>query len=315
MQGENVMQKNHYKSNDTMFDEIDGQYKEILNTIKHKGNSVIIVGAGKRGKEFVEIFKSHNIEVLLFMDNDKNKWETMICDIEIRPLQKIDRDVVYFVSVYGESEKELKNQLINMGVSIDCICFSSSEIIYDITHKKQKFLDVHREINFAEWHLSVIEERPYAIYLIQLINSMQRHDIVVEIGCGVGDLLSKINSKYKIGYDISSNAIEAGQILFPELELEVGSFNNVKEKNIDVLIAVNFLHMLEENDLTKNFEVLFKKCFVKYILVDSLDSEHYKNNHDYNRLLLQWGYKKVHESRKFEVPDGYRKICLFEYFS
>lgn len=309
--------QNNLRLDDKVFDEIDGQYKELLNAIKDNGNKVIIVGAGKRGKEFAGVFQSHNIEVLLFMDNDKNKWNTMICDVSIRPLQKVDMDVMYFVSVYSDiHNKVIRNQLLDMGIAEDSIFFSSYELseLSEIECKKQRFKEVHNKIKFEEWHLSVIEERPYALYCIQLINSIQMHKTVVEIGCGVGDLLSKIKSEYKRGYDVSYKVIEAGRQLFPQLELEVGSFNTVKEKNIDVLIAVNFMHRLEENVLLYNFQCMLRNSYVKYILVDFVESMAYKYNHDYNRLFGLLGYKLVHESRRFETINGYRKICLFEFF-
>lgn len=56
---------------------------------------------------------------------------------------------------------------------------------------------LYKIFNFDEWHVSVIGERPYAMEVVKYINRFLRENTeykrgrkVVEIGCGLGDIVS-----------------------------------------------------------------------------------------------------------------------------
>jgi ubiquinone/menaquinone biosynthesis C-methylase UbiE len=49
---------------------------------------------------------------------------------------------------------------------------------------------------------------------------------VLEIGCGLGDLVAKLDASRKVGIDISPRMIELARRRHPELELHVADLEN-----------------------------------------------------------------------------------------
>ena len=86
---------------------------------------------------------------------------------------------------------------------------------------------LYKRINFERWHLERANRRPYAMYLIKHINSIGVSGKVVEIGCGLGDVLSGIQVKDKIGYDVDRKVIQAAKWVHPFLKTRVGSFRDI----------------------------------------------------------------------------------------
>ena len=57
------------------------------------------------------------------------------------------------------------------------------------------------------------------------LKSMKKNSKILEIGCGLGDMIGFLNFKDKIGIDISSNAINNAKNLFPNTQFYVGDYN------------------------------------------------------------------------------------------
>ena len=117
---------------------------------------------------------------------------------------------------------------------------------------------------FDNWHArSSAICRKYKHQLITIINDIDGKSCVVEIGCGLGDLLEKIEANQKIGFDLDENVINAAKFINKDISFEKGSFANVValNENIDVLILVNWIHNIPLDELVKNINVIVNKNY------------------------------------------------------
>jgi len=82
---------------------------------------------------------------------------------------------------------------------------------------------------------------------------------VLEIGCGTGELLGKINGAHKTGIDISEKMIEEAGKQFPGIEFICSPAENIRlNKKYDVIILSNLIGYLVDIQIV--FEELHKVC-------------------------------------------------------
>jgi ubiquinone/menaquinone biosynthesis C-methylase UbiE len=82
---------------------------------------------------------------------------------------------------------------------------------------------------------------------------------VLEIGCGTGELLGKINGKEKTGIDFSQRMIEEAQKQFPDIHFICCPAEDIQtDKKFDVIILSNLVGYLI--DIQEVFEKLHKVC-------------------------------------------------------
>ncbi|HET8685245.1 MAG TPA: class I SAM-dependent methyltransferase, partial [Methanosarcina sp.] len=98
--------------------------------------------------------------------------------------------------------------------------------------------------SFDRWHIrAVYQFRPYKSQVVEIANSTQP-DTAIEIGCGLGDILSRIHAKNKLGIDIDSGAIRSAKFLHRQnIIFKQGSLDKARDiakcngiKNADLLI-------------------------------------------------------------------------------
>lgn len=86
---------------------------------------------------------------------------------------------------------------------------------------------------------------------------------VLEIGCGVGDLLNELDPAYGVGIDLSQKMINVARETFPHLtfmhgDIEDAEFINSVEGPFDIIIMSDTIGFLE--DCEKTFESLHRLC-------------------------------------------------------
>ena len=97
---------------------------------------------------------------------------------------------------------------------------------------------------------------------------------VLEIGCGIGNLLSSVKPKRGVGVDFSTNMIEIARSIHPDLEFIVADAHNLNsigtKKSFDYIILSNLISYLDDIQTTLLFFyeylnpfVLFYKIFTK----------------------------------------------------
>ncbi len=167
--------------------------------------------------------------------------------------------------------------------------------------------------HFDKWHTMPIEHRPYALELCRYVNELiekEGLENVVEIGCGLGETLARIKVRQKIGFDMEENVIRAGRAINKTIEFHTGTFGDVRGRDIDVLITVNFIHNIAPDELKRQFaDVLSNNNKVKFIVVDSVE---YTYLHNFATIFGN-RCQKVWQSREFEhkrTVQVYRNVKM-----
>jgi SAM-dependent methyltransferase len=148
---------------------------------------------------------------------------------------------------------------------------------------------------FQRWHIYGSTKPEYSRIVSNLANSIGENLSVVEIGCGLGNIISKVKSPRKIGFDLDNNVIRAAKFIQKfkfhrfKVVFKHGSFTEAILSSPDVLIAVNWIHNIPT-------EVLFSK--LKYftdqgtiVIIDGV--ENYKFYHSKKLLSLSFLVQEI----------------------
>lgn len=161
---------------------------------------------------------------------------------------------------------------------------------------------LQKRFGFHPWHRSPKEHRKYALDLIDLLGrQIDPGGIVVEIGCGLGEIIRTISMQRKDitarAYDISTEVLSAARYLDKSgrVTYQNGSFEAVKEQKIDYLITVNFIHILDAPTLSSAYAGICEAKEIKHIVCDTVLSDSYTYNHDMEKILPPQ-YKLIYKS-------------------
>lgn len=204
-------------------------------------------------------------------------------------------------------QKSIKENLITR---IRKIWYCNEYIVGGI--KQKYFMILMRKYQFEEWHVLPINFRPYAIRIVDYLNE-QKTGRVVEIGCGLGEIIGNINTHERLGYDIDSRVILAAKKIYRKVVFHTGSFEDVKNQKVDYLITVNFIHNIPPEELREKYLGLIENNEIKHIILDVVYGKGYKYKHDVKELFCGSGYKvKKRLSRDCAAQNGSRWIYILE---
>jgi len=166
---------------------------------------------------------------------------------------------------------------------------------------------------FDGWHVGATYHfRPYKAQVVEVVNQLCPIS-VVELGCGLGDILSRINSSLKYGIDIDPGVIRAARfinkkgcdffcadLLYSDVHLDL----NIDR--VDCVIMVNFTHNLTFKQINKLINRVSENVTLKYMVIDIIKPGFgYKYSHSIAELK---GVGQVIEV--FEGLDGIRNFVL-----
>lgn len=171
---------------------------------------------------------------------------------------------------------------------------------------------------FDWWHTSPIENREYAQDIIKQANKHESKNAVIEIGCGLGDIISNLNFKNRFFYDISKNALDAAQFMQHFRNFNSNSkdffevfdlFSNSIDESIkcDIIIIVNWIHAFDSVLLAPKIKNLINNNMHSgSLLIFDIVSD--KNNENFNNKIFQHNVGDLIDEKYFEVRilDGYR---------
>lgn len=133
----------------------------------------------------------------------------------------------------------------------------------------------------ASWHPPT-SARPYRLAVAELVNSMEPK-IVCEVGCGLGEILCRVNAKERYGYDIDEGVVHAAKLLRGKgIHFEQGGLAAVSMGQIDVLILVNWIHEVSPAELAGQLLPLLPRT--RYLVLDAIDQDNtfgYRYKHDF----------------------------------
>jgi SAM-dependent methyltransferase len=136
---------------------------------------------------------------------------------------------------------------------------------------------------FDRWHVdSPLLVRPYRRTVAKMVNGIAPKS-VIEVGCGLGALLSLIDAPTRSGYDRDKGAIRAARILNTKRICFVhGSIDKIPANPVDVLIMVNWIHDVSPEMLHKWISRLLP--YTRFLMVDAIDKSNplpYAYKHDF----------------------------------
>jgi len=143
---------------------------------------------------------------------------------------------------------------------------------------------------FDYWHVGAAYHlKPYKKQVVDIVNSISP-DVVVEVGCGLGDILSRTSARNKVGIDLDLNVIKAAKFIHRKIYFICGSLNRLDDvvfesnvSDIDILVMCNWLHNVEFNEIKKSIHDLQSKVSVKYLLIDVINAD--VNGYKYKHTL------------------------------
>lgn len=190
--------------------------------------------------------------------------------------------------------------------------------------KKKIYQLLQRYYNFGTWHITPINDRPYALEIVRTLNRLigrnkfSKSMPFVEVGCGLGEIIGSLRWKYqRTGYDISAEALYAGSLLYPKVQFCKGSFSDIAHGEINCLIMINFIHMIPHDRLKKEIDAVLKKNRVRMFVLDTFsenEGTEYEYSHD-GKYLFDGKYKLARRSEGIACAHGakryieYWRIC------
>jgi SAM-dependent methyltransferase len=148
---------------------------------------------------------------------------------------------------------------------------------------------------FDRWHVSSLGERRYAQDIIAYLNSLpdSQRNRIVEIGCGLGDLIRNVNFKNKYGLDCDIHALKAARFLsFLQMKHGISFVYSVfpdthLDGYYDTIIMVNWIHNIPPDILKGKIKEYFSQHLVKNgnLVIDTVQSSGYKYNHSIDYLV------------------------------
>jgi SAM-dependent methyltransferase len=132
-------------------------------------------------------------------------------------------------------------------------------------------------------------ECQYAKSIVTHLNKREKRKKVIEIGCGLGNILRHLRYNERIGIDRDINALKAFSFferfsLFKnKAKLIQSDIVSIKKSEAsDAIILVNWIHEIDPSTLKDHFAKLFVD-FLKLdgeIIFDTVSQNTYMHNHD-----------------------------------
>ncbi len=164
---------------------------------------------------------------------------------------------------------------------------------------------------FDRWHTSPVGNRKYAQDIILELDMLPNRDSILELGCGLGDIVGKVQYKNKYFFDISPNVLRAAKFLQEMMfkrsfnVYEVFDFleNSVDcNMKFDAIVLVNWTHGYESKIIHERLSKLINTNLRKggVLIFDVIENNHkYKHNHVIRNLINV-------DRFNIKVLDGYK---------
>lgn len=150
---------------------------------------------------------------------------------------------------------------------------------------------------FDKWHTSPLDNRQYACDVIRELDSRSNRGVVLELGCGLGDIIGKIKYKEKYFFDISISALRAAKFLQITSFKRTSNFYEVfdflidyldEKVRLDAIILVNWIHAYEPQVLREKLSDMIKVNLRPngMVVFDVIENNlNYKFNHSISELI------------------------------
>jgi SAM-dependent methyltransferase len=141
---------------------------------------------------------------------------------------------------------------------------------------------------FDLWHVNRLGDRPYALRIIAYLNGLpdEQRGRVVEIGCGLGDILRRLRFRERLGLDADRAVVRAARLLacasrYGRVRFAELTFPHPLDGRYDAIVMVNWPHLIEEERLRPQLAVYVREHLspTGVLIVDTVQDRAYTFNH------------------------------------
>ncbi|MEY8197906.1 MAG: class I SAM-dependent methyltransferase [Colwellia sp.] len=166
-------------------------------------------------------------------------------------------------------------------------------------------LGLMRIYGFDKWHTSPSRGRDYIKVVVEQLNQNSYRGAILEIGCGLGDILRQSDYSAKHFRDLCPKVLKAAKLL-SKLSLRNGSKDSYAsldftrdtfefdENHLDALVLVNWIHNVESKILKKKVAEI-SNLYLKtggIIIFDVINgNSKYQFNHQIEDLIVPGDFK------------------------
>ncbi len=152
--------------------------------------------------------------------------------------------------------------------------------VFTCLAKKLRYRQLARRHGFDPWHAkSPFECRGYKREVVQLAEALQPQ-AVIEIGCGLGEIVSRIRDCHRFGFDIDARVVPAARELYgARCRFECAGLADVDTVQrvvgavgADLLVMVNWPHALPWAELAVQVRRLTQAVSLKRLIIDTIAS-------------------------------------------
>ncbi len=163
---------------------------------------------------------------------------------------------------------------------------------------------------FDNWHVYASSRPKYVKVVWDIANSLKPRNKVVEIGCGLGNLLEGLKYESKIGIDIDQRVIRAArfihsirgsEIIFKNSDFE----ERYRAKDANLVVMVNWIHSIPAEELRKKINVIINNILSEngYLLCEGVSVYKYYHSKSF--------FEEFGEIKISHLVDG-REIHLIK---
>lgn len=142
--------------------------------------------------------------------------------------------------------------------------------------KKALFHLLWLAYRFDRWHATApFCCRPYKSQVIELARSLKPRK-VVEIGCGLGEIISRIDAPARFGFDIDERVLRAACLLERKVTFHHGALGEIEGvvaatgSDIDLLIMVNWTHNVPFEQVAASVRALRARTGLRFLIIDRI---------------------------------------------
>jgi len=151
-------------------------------------------------------------------------------------------------------------------------------------------------LGIERWHAGSAERHPYRQEIVRRLQA-QAPDALLEVGCGLGDILSRVTAGRRLGGDVSARVLWAARLSHPWQWLVHGArfrkmgLGDPVQGRFDAVVCVNFIHVIAPAYLRTHLGTLVRDNLAPggLLVFDVVRNPQYRHNHDADFLLQGLG--------------------------
>jgi SAM-dependent methyltransferase len=151
-------------------------------------------------------------------------------------------------------------------------------------------------LGIERWHAGGEERHPYRQEILRRLHARAPMSML-EIGCGLGDILCRVPAGRRLGGDVSARVLWAARLSHPLQWLVLGArFATLRlgepvQGRFEAVVCVNFIHSIPPADLQAALRALVRDNLAPggVLVLDVVRNPQYRYNHDPAFLLKDLG--------------------------